>query len=998
MPAENAKNLLIQNNKKKYEQFILNTDNTLFLPTPSSVPWIGTAGQSDAFRKKTVKHGESQVNFISKNGEAFSFQWQTTPFQLKKAVRWGIVRTESITAKVISALGHYRITAHERIAKGIISNTHALKIQFLDFYQQRFEALQELESLVNRENSLAIYNKSIERYITELQTISANLEVQFKDTQLIDINPQAISQFQADIAQDINRAKTYLTTLQEKNSNATEALLASRRARGNDSILEFVKQQMIHGLYQMQGYNQDFSFSKRRSFALTRGDLNNCIEDARKEINDHDADPRNAVRAEHHGFYSSENDTITYDFGPDNLTPARQKQVLLGISFIEGWDSVDYSNPKTPVVKNHLGSEPLTIISATNWQLHRNFTAFIKSTAYFIFNVFKGFIMPTHPWEEEAWNNKKFHLVASDLRKNASPNEPLLLKPIRFLKIMANSIKDCFKGIRNFGSELIRMPEEIFNDWNASKALKNYALVIEEAEDEMALIKEEEERRLQYLLADYPVNETSEVISILAKVDYHLTAGEKNDILTAMVSGLDGFSSVFTHNLYAKDPVGSLVFTAAYAAGAAAIFCPTVASTIFGSGYVNWFSNFSYSMGAGKLAATIAGGSTQAQVFATVWDTAIHGPNGIGATIATQIAEDPLTYGSYFAVAYGLGYVLVNGINGHEIPGLSAILKEDLGTTPEASYPFIGGKFAIGLYELLLRKPSERYEPLKIKYNGTEVAAYPESTYQIYQKIIARFNLAFWLSTHATTLPKLRPATLFEIERHIDNLFPAEEAASLKKMLYPEKEPSIAFQLFSIPLTYIPALLRLGFALIVSPIAWFMDNPNPAQPIKNAAKDLGNKIAKDLNRLLIAASHLTYVIFTVVSSPVKALALTANMIIARIASLFDWHPSYSMHQTFAMVHSFFRRVGELLYPARATKSIVTANPAHTIREMEHSYKMVLDNLKIVNTIQSELSLLQSGAAEIYHSHSPLQQTMPVGLSEKDDTIAVHSVSPSFLMS
>ncbi|KTC77105.1 hypothetical protein [Legionella brunensis] len=972
MSAENAKNLLIQYNQKRYLRFLLNKDETLILPTVSSVPWIGTAGRIDKYRKRTVKHGDHQVNFISKNREFHSFQWQTSPEKLKKAVRWGIVRTESVTGKVISALGNYRVITHERIAKGMISNTQPLKIQFLDHYQQRFEALQALESLVNRDCSVTTYKETIEHYIQELRMISSDLEKHFEHTHLTDINPEAISLLRKDIEDDIERARVYLEAL-IKQAHDQQALRAYNRARGTDSISEFVKQQMLHNLYQMQGINQDISYSRKRSFALTRGALNDCIEDARKEIDDHNADPRNAVRAEHHGLYSSGNDSVTYDFGQDNLSPARQRQVLLGISFIEGWDAVDYSNPKTPVVENKSGSSSLSEVAATNWKLHRNFKAAVKANVFFIFNIFKGIFTYTHPWEEEAWDNKSFHLVAAELRSKASPNEPLLFKPIKFFKIIINSIKDCFKGIRNFGTELFRTPEEIFNDWKATKILRDYDVVIKKAETEILFIEKEEEERLKHLLSSFSLPEMSPAMSKLAKADYHLTAGEQNDILTVMVRGFDGFSSVFTHNIYAKDPVAGLVFTAAYAAGAAAIFYPAVGSAVFGSSYVNWFSNFSYGMGAGKFAAAIGGGSTQAQAFATAWDTLMHGPNGLGVTVATQIAEDPLTYASYFVVAYTLGYVLVNGVNGHEIPGLSAILKEDLGTTPEASYPFIGGKFAIASYELLHRKPSECHQPLKINFDGTEVAEYPQSSYKEYDKTIAQFRLAFWLSMHASTLPKLSPTMLYELERHIDKLFPPEKAASLKKILYPEKEPSIGFQIFSIPLTYVPAILRLALAFVVSPIAWFMGNPFPAQSIKNAGSDLLAKVRKDLTRILIVGSQLTHVFFKLASSLVKAFAFTVNMIIGRVTGVLDKYPAHSMHKTFAFIHSWFRSVGELLYPARATKSVISADPAHTIREMEHSYQTVLDNLRVVGEQVSPI-VLSSSPSEVLNMPSPLQST------------------------
>ncbi|STX49640.1 Uncharacterised protein [Legionella hackeliae] len=529
-----------------------------------------------------------------------------------------------------------------------------------------------------------------------------------------------------------------------------------------------------------------------------------------------------------------------------------------------------------------------------------------------------------------------------------------------------HALVDCFKGIRNLGTELFHIPNDIFNDWNSSKSLKDVDAVIKDAEDKIASIIKEEERRLKQLLKDFPEPDSeSKVVSELAKTDYHLTAGEQNDILTAMVRGLDGFATVFTHNIYGQDPVAGLIFTTAYAAGAAAIVCPSLASSLFGASYVNWFSNFSYSMGAGKFAAVLAGGSTQAQVFASGWDTVVHGPDSLGANVAVQVAEDPLTYASYFALAYTLGYVLVNGIHGHRIPGLSDILREDLGSTPEASYPFIGGKFAIGSYELFHHNPTENFHPVKINFNGTEHGN-SKNLGESQQKTIKRLQMATWLSLHAETLPKLEADLLFMLGRHIDQLFTVEEASSLKKILYPEQEPSIAFQLFSIPLTYIPAVLRFAFAFFLSPLAWVLGNPSPLEPIKNAGRDLYSKITTDLNRILVAGSQFLHVCFKVISSPIKALIFTINMIVDRIAVLMDVPLAHSMHRTFAKTHTFFNDLGEWLYPVRATKSVIFANPAHTIKELEHSYISMLEELN-ASKKESEEKLK---VTEIPHFSSP----------------------------
>ena len=167
--ANRAKQLLKKYNEKQYRLFTLNNDEQISLTVVSSVPGVGASKRKDIY-KKTISHpySDQHLKFITKNNEAHCFVWQTKPQQLKNAVRWGIIKTHSITSKVIAALGNYRVTAHQRIARGMISNSQVVKLRLLDLYQDRFEALQNLESLANKNNSAADYEREIRLYLEKL--------------------------------------------------------------------------------------------------------------------------------------------------------------------------------------------------------------------------------------------------------------------------------------------------------------------------------------------------------------------------------------------------------------------------------------------------------------------------------------------------------------------------------------------------------------------------------------------------------------------------------------------------------------------------------------------------------------------------------------------------------------------------------------------------------------------------------------------------------------
>jgi len=925
--ARRAKYLLSDYNHQQYRNFTLNRDATLRLSKISSVLGIIGASDYDTYTKTIVhESSDAHVKFITKNDEPHAVLWQTRAEKLKEATRWGIVKTHSITGAVISALGRYRITAYQRVAKGLVSNSQAIKLKLLDLYQSRFEALQALESLVNKNNTAADYTRIFEDYIRQLETLKSEFQTSFSKVDQSGINDQTIAQISSDIEADIQRAMLYQSEL----SNKKDDLRSCNRSRGQDSIMEFVKEQMTRGIYELQGINQDLSYSRKRYFALTRGELNDCIEDALQAINNHQADPRNAVTNAHHGLYSENKDTLlTYDFSDDDLTPSRERDILLAISFIEGWDVLDNGKDKsTPTVSNQqFGAEDLDTITATQWKTHRNWKASLKSIGFFIFNAIRGFFVAQSPWEEESWKNDSFHLIAAELRRHATPNEPLWRKPFKFLKGIYYAMKDIVHGIRDFGVKLrVHMPREILNDWESRKSLtQSLDELFSEVDAEINTIKQIEKSSLDEVLEKSNFTQEpmpSVCTSQLARAEYALTAGEQNDILTALARGANEFGNVFS-TIYAKDPVAGLVYTTIYGVCAAAIFLPTFATTVFGSRFVELCTSIGFSVGSSEFTAAVGLSSTAAYGSVIAWDALINGPHGMLVNILYQVAEDPLTSGAYFAAAYAIGYILANGINGHPIPWISDHIKADLGTAPETGYPVFGAKAAFALYEAFSKHRKETYQQLKL--SAPDQIKIDEQCQESVQTI-DRFRLVHWLSENAAVLPQLEDKQKFQILRHINALFSREEYGSLHQLLYPETHSTIAFQLLSIPLSYIPAVLRVGASFVLSVFAVIMgDSPYPFAPVQRAWTDLAVKSRRDLSRLIVCATHLFYLPYNLISSFFKAIAYTFTMIIGRIAGLFDMKSAHAMHQTFAAMHVASRRVGEVIYPARHTGGLAVGD-------------------------------------------------------------------------
>jgi hypothetical protein len=964
--VDGAKKLLIKHNQAHLSQFKLNNDVSLLLPVISTIPWISASQRQDHFEKIIYPSSERHIKFISKNHQPHAFLWQTTSQKIKDAARWGVVETHSITGKVIGALGQYRVNAYKRISKGMSSNTQQTKLALLDIYQDRFEALQVLESCVNRNLSDFLYENAFQDYIQNLEAVQDNLRKHEDD---LNLDESTITSILQTIEADIERTKAYVETLK-----ARDLFTSSRHARGSLSVLEFVKQQMIEGLYELQGINQDLTYSRKRSFALTRGELNDYIEDARKIIDDHQADLLNAVTDKHHGLYSADRaDLISYDFSEDNLTPERERDILLAVSFIEGWDELSTKNG-IPIVRNSSGEEEIDIITATRWQTHRHISARLKSFGHYILNSLKGMFVATHPFEEETWKNPDFHLFAKTLQQHTKPNEPLWQKPIRFLKYIFCEMLDVFTGIRDFGLSLvIRMPAVMHNDWESSHEFPELDAVLKEATEAVESIQDVEALRLNEILAlsartAVPISTTD--TSQLAGVEYTLTAGEQNDALTAIAKGLNGFSSLFLHTIYAKDPVGGLLFSAGYGIGVGAIYLPEYTTSILGAQYVKRFSDFSYAMSSSKFGAAIAGGSSQAQVASMAWDALIDGPSSRATDILYEFGRDPLTYSAYYAAAYGLGYVLTNGIGGHEIPWLSEHLRADLGTSPDTGYPFIGAKISILSGESLEEEHAKLALLTKAFAPQDDILHVSSIIQGDHQEQLARFRLITWLSIHAESLPRLDRAIQHAISRQIDHYFSRKESRSLQELLYPETTHSIAFQFLSLPLSYIPSILRVALSLVISFAAYLNGNAFPAKPIQSSCIALLEKTEKDLSRLVLFVTHALYLPYIFVSSMTKSIASLAIMAIGRVASIFDFQLSLMLYRGFSRIHLFCRTWTEFFFPFSLLRAVEVAHPNHTLKELKTSYAIFLKQLEETN--------LNSEGESVNMRHSELDAVVETG--------------------
>ena len=704
------------------DKFKLNNDPSVVLPIPSEPVFKGEP--TEDFYAKTADVNYPAVLQVKKNGDPVGIVWHTTADKMEEAIRLGApIPVESITAKVINAIGRYHVTRFKRADEGMTSNTDPLKEALTNHFQSRFKLLQPLELFVNhpippadqKNNVNALKKKfidAIEYYKTQLAAQRDTLQSQFHRTGLDTYSRKSLELIKKNIQMDIDKTNMYLEHVRN-----TDDLSQFMCASGNDSILEFAKRRMKRGVYRMQTVNQNVTYSVKRRFAATRGELNNCIEDAKFILDAYDPDLCNQVTNQHHGIYGGKEDQVALDCVELNLSSDAELDLLRVIGHVEKYNELDSSDPLNPKLKSNGKVFPLQKIHATSWRISLTPTILFEKLWHMAKNFFMSFLFSTRPY------------AAVGLLKYAKPYDPFWYKAWKGIKAVWLNIRDVFKSIFNLFYKLFwtELPSHIRNDYYSTDVIRDTNgkemtddAVIKEAEEEIANIKKEEEKTLTTILNEKDSNgkktfpnvvwdkEKLEPMRRLAHVDYHLTPGDQNDILTSVARGVEEFVNVFSQNLYAKHPFEAGVYSATFLFSIAIILSSQLAAQL---GAVGKFTQLVGSAtGSSVETAAFGAANVNGPLALGIVNALIDGPKSFLARGLGTVVSDPASAVAYVGAGWLFGYLLANGIGGIDIPTLSKILREDMGENPDASYMFIALKVYVLVYELLHRHESDPFK------------------------------------------------------------------------------------------------------------------------------------------------------------------------------------------------------------------------------------------------------------------------------------------------
>lgn len=929
MKPGNEKTIYSRYYSQKVSEFLLSDKTDLELSKPGSMPWHQPyLKEKDIFEKDCTF---DKIQFVSKNKVSDTILWKTTPEKLRQGVRWGIVRAESITGKVISTLGKYRLQAHKRISKGTISRLQSLKLNLLDVYQTCIEALQPLESLVNSDSSVSHYQTKFKEYIAHLRVMQNELDNSPLPTLA---NKQhyrtLIQKVKSSIDNDIKRAEFFLADIEDQQSTK-----ASNRAKGEASIVEFVKRQMHFQLSSLDGLNQDIAFGKK---ALTRGKLSVAVANAHKCIDDHMPDMRNAVTAKHHGNYAShenQDKDIIYDFNLRYCPPSDERNALLAVSFIEGWDTLN-DLQKKPTVSNQHGKADLKKITSTFWNTHRHFGRYLWE---YTKNWFKGIFFETPPWQDGV--NDDFKLHAHTLMGRARLDYPLWKRTWHYFQYINYLTTEFIFGMYRFTKDFIfNFPQNIKEDWHSTNAVLSPDIVMKRAQAEVDYIEEKESSLLTKVLIESEQEKIPDIprqdLYALARPEFQLSNGELQDFINVCIKNFGGFSGQITHEIFNKDPLGGMLFLAAFLAGSGILALP-------GGGHKLLLAKTTKLFGTGSITETVFAGLTKAQMTHFLYDGMVKGPSSYAADYIASILNDPLPNAIGMASSYALGYVM----SSIPEPKKNKFLPTEFIGGELFKYP-IGLQFGPSGVTFVLSDKTTQYHAVDIAYNGEEfqnIKTRHLSSQDLITlgKLRLQFQLVQLLNINASKLLQLSLETRFELCRVIDNAhFTPNQAKSLKKMLYPEESKSSGYHFFAVPLMYIPAIARAFVSIFIYPLAFLYERPNYKAPLKRAFGDLFAKINTDIYRLEAACSSLLSITFDIVTSPIIATLFVCNFIIARLCSLVNIHPGHTIYKAFAAFHDFYRDMCGFLTPVRWIKSVHVADAVHTNMVVVETYARVLN--------------------------------------------------------
>jgi hypothetical protein len=1007
--------LLKKHNAEQLKYFKLNQDlNELIIYPPSNIPGIVSQKTPVIYKKTKFPVGDSIVELYTKNGEFDFFMWHTTGNKIQVARRWGILADYSITSKVLRAIGQDRLIELERISEGYIGNRYAMETSLLDLYQDRIEPLCEIESIINQSNTPRQLKIAFDSYIAALKKIKRNLAQRFADNELATFDSDALNQISVSLEHDIMLAQQTL----KQYMASTSTLEQAQQSTGSASALTFVKTQIIRNLHEFLNISQNVSYSPVMPFALTRGELNSCIEYALRQVKDHEAPRHDVINTDHHGNYGDETILVAYDSSRQGLTPSQQKLALKAITFIEEVNSADVNKLNVQIIK------------AVNWGITDSYKVSFKKAAVWLANIgikltagipdllTLGLIEPLRKmaiYEIKIQNPQVVELNGAELFEKATLPRISLGQRVRQIlgNAFRNSVQDIWYGVRDIHREFtVHLFDNINNDYAdgnvESPSLFDVMQIMGAEIEKINSLNAQHIKKINHSYGSappfFPLQKGQDRGERFAEPEAIPTTGKLYDPLNAGARGFQAVMDFYLGNIHAQHKFLGLAFSCTYLAGSLSILAPHYV-TFLGAKYINFSRTLGYGMAHSKATAAMSSGCTQAQLVSAALELGMKGSRSWLATAANRFGEDPATSIIYISTAIGLGYAIAFKLN---IPWLSEHLRHDLGHFPPSALGFAGAKLSILVKELFEEharidfdvtvltnkikqflideyKRSEVYkntspvqtdakiqdivaETLTVLLNEGNIVQL-KNAYQLlnseesiqHMRLIIKnllcetddeskqeFNRAYMaiiFEENEKNLAYLSEKTKHLVINQIKQNFSRQQALSLKNAFYPDDTASILRTTLGILIGYISFPLRIVCAIGSSIIQ------KNRQPVLSAGEEFALKMAKDVTRVIYAASKVVKAALVFPYIHCKAVGdVVINSFLGRLqAFLTNKHSiAASGYAGFAAVEVAYEHARQYVsMPVDVAMNFVTApGSVDTLRKAESSYANILRKMPV----------------------------------------------------
>jgi hypothetical protein len=645
--------------------------------------------------------------------------WKTNNHGAKEALRHGLLPTETVTGKAISALGEYRIKCLQRkYYRGIKSNRDTEKLQILNYAQDAIEALQPLELLINSDVDTEKINKAIEEVTGKLT------------------KPEESEESEDKINDFIQEQKEYLNKLKDKITA--------------DDIQNIIKNQTAAIIQNAKSLNQYLTYEES-DFAITRGYFHSCCENALKAVRDHQPDLNNRILPAHQGIYQYHKENREQDEHENN----NERKIFIDLSRLNN-DLEKVENALMAICKIEKKDNEITLEKAKTVTWYSTLDWFERSAniGKSLLNFIGGLTInlnpkkPYYPNKETEFSKKiqgiRIRTESLPIKLKNYSRDFLKSTLFDLLKLIALCYYNAFNLLNNIRNDtknhpLINyfLPAKKENDSNqileGMKSIEREPSYLNQLEEKITDFFKKLTNCNQPNSKSQENNQSQDEEMIFAKPSYHLTSfnDQAKDLFSFTIKMANNVIGGVTHNVYGENSFLGLIFTLTAAFGGLSVAAPQVIQHLLASKTIAEAATAPFiatgkTVGGEQLSTQIISAAlVPAKLSSAIIDTFSDGTDSFIGTFANQLGNNPRNTALFILVAVSIGWM---------IPTLQT--KMPITDTIQQKFPNLGGYGATNGLMALIRTGMEH--PVDSKYIKELICSVikdEEKSCQIYDKI-----------------------------------------------------------------------------------------------------------------------------------------------------------------------------------------------------------------------------------------------------------------------